>query len=247
MKSTNSRFRCLARNKWALLLKDVSAYALTCLIFFASASAQTPATVKMPDQERVLTGTSATPADLTQPVAARPTVTARLKIGLALSGGGARGIAHVGVLKELEAARIPIDFVAGTSMGSIIGGLYASGMTPAELERRVLSLDWDAVLADRPPREELSLRRKADDLKLSMPIEFGMRDGSLRAPRAAVGSTGLENVLKQLTDGVPNSIEFDKLPIPFRAVATDLVSGEAVVFDRGELASPDISPVQVGG
>ena len=177
-----------------------------------------------------------TPVELTPPVA-RAKPTARPRIGLVLSGGGARGIAHVGVLKTLEEARIPIDFVAGTSMGSIIGGLYASGMTPAELERRVLSLDWDAVLADRPPREELSLRRKADDLKLSLPIEFGMRDGTLRAPRSAVASTGLENVLKQLTDGVPNSIHFNRLPIPFRAVATDLVTGEAVVFDRGELAA----------
>lgn len=166
----------------------------------------------------------------------RPLATKRPKIGLVLSGGGARGLAHVGVLKELEAARIPIDYVAGTSMGSIIGGLYASGMTPAELERRILAMNWDAMFADRPPREELSLRRKVDDLRLTLPLEFGMRDGSLRAPRAAVGSTGLENMLKGLTDGVPNSIAFDRLPIPFRAVATDLVTGEAVVFEKGEMA-----------
>jgi NTE family protein len=162
---------------------------------------------------------------------------ARPKIGLALSGGGARGLAHIGVLKELEAARIPIDFVAGTSMGSIVGGLYASGMPPAELERRVLAMDWDSMFADRPPREELSLRRKADDQKFSLPFELGMRDGVFRAPIAAVGSSGLERMLKALTHEVPPAIEFDRLPIPYRAVATDLVSGEAVVFDRGNLAS----------
>ncbi len=235
------------------------AVALLMLLFLTLAGvqlyAQTPAPANAPEQERVLTGTTPTPAELTKPVT-RPPGHNRPKIGLVLSGGGARGIAHVGVLKELEAARIPIDFVAGTSMGSIIGGLYASGMTPAELERRILAMNWDVVLADRPPREELSLRRKADDLRLSIPIEFGMRDGELRAPRGAVGSTGLENVLKQLTDGVPNSVIFDKLAIPFRAVATDLVTGEAVVFDRGELAAvmrasmsvpAAFAPVEIGG
>jgi NTE family protein len=180
----------------------------------------------------------------------------RPKIGLVLSGGGARGLAHVGVLKELEAARIPVDFVAGTSMGSIVGGLYASGMTPAELERRILAMNWDAMFADRPPREELSLRRKADDLRLSIPIEIGMRDGGLRAPRAAVGSSGLETMLKRLTEGVPGEVQFDRMPIPFRAVATDLVSGEAVVFEHGELAAvmrasmsvpAAFAPVEIGG
>ncbi len=181
---------------------------------------------------------------------------ARPKIGLVLSGGGARGLAHIGVLKELEAARIPIDFVAGTSMGSIVGGLYASGMPPAELERRVLAMDWDSMFADRPPREELSLRRKADDQKLSLPFEIGMRDGAFRAPIAAVGSSGLERMLKALTHEVPPAIEFDRLPIPYRAVATDLVSGEAVVFDRGNLAAvmrasmsvpAAFAPVEIGG
>lgn len=198
---------------------------------------------------------AASAADKTTPVVRAPSHN-RPKIGLVLSGGGARGLAHVGVLKELEAARIPIDFVAGTSMGSIIGGLYAAGMTPGELERRILAMNWDSMFADRPPREELSLRRKSDDLRLSIPFELGMREGQLRAPRAAVGSTGLENMLKGLTDGMPNSIAFDQLPIPFRAVATDLVTGEAVVFDRGELAAvmrasmsvpAAFAPVEIGG
>ena len=188
--------------------------------------------------------------------ASQPAAAPRPKIGLVLSGGGARGLAHVGVLKELEAARIPIDYVAGTSMGSIVGGLYASGMTPAELERRILAMEWDSMFADRPPRDQLSLRRKEDDLRLSIPLEFGMRDGGLRAPRAAVGSSGLETMLKRLTEGVPGDVKFDRMPIPFRAVATDLVSGEAVVFEHGELAAvmrasmsvpAAFAPVEIGG
>lgn len=235
--------------KWLFQRKAV-------VCFFAAiavqiAVAQTDNSVRLPD--------TATAADKTAPVVRPPSQTPihnRPKIGLVLSGGGARGLAHVGVLKELEAARIPIDFVAGTSMGSIIGGLYAAGMTPAELERRILAMNWDSMFADRPPREELSLRRKSDDLRLSIPLELGMRDGQLRAPRAAVGSTGLENMLKGLTEGMPNSVAFDQLPIPFRAVATDLVTGEAVVFDRGELAAvmrasmsvpAAFAPVEIGG
>ena len=216
-------------------------------IFFQTSFAQSEKTEQLPS--------SISAADKTSPVVRAP-VHNRPKIGLVLSGGGARGLAHVGVLKELEAARIPIDFVAGTSMGSIIGGLYAAGMTPAELEKRILAMNWDSMFADRPPREELSLRRKSDDLRLSIPLELGMRDGQLRAPRAAVGSTGLENMLKGLTEGMPNSVAFDQLPIPFRAVATDLVTGEAVVFDRGELAAvmrasmsvpAAFAPVEIGG
>ena len=235
--------------EWAFQRKAVA-------VIFAALAVQVA--VAQADSSRLLPST-ATAADKTAPVV-RPSsqipLHNRPKIGLVLSGGGARGLAHVGVLKELEAARIPIDFVAGTSMGSIIGGLYAAGMTPAELERRILAMNWDSMFADRPPREELSLRRKSDDLRLSIPLELGMRDGQLRAPRAAVGSTGLENMLKGLTEGMPNSVAFDQLPIPFRAVATDLVTGEAVVFDRGDLAAvmrasmsvpAAFAPVEIGG
>ena len=227
-------------------------YKKAVMCFFTAVAVQT-SFAQSEKTEQLPSAVSA--ADKTTPVVRAP-VHNRPKIGLVLSGGGARGLAHVGVLKELEAARIPIDFVAGTSMGSIIGGLYAAGMTPAELEKRILAMNWDSMFADRPPREELSLRRKSDDLRLSIPLELGMRDGQLRAPRAAVGSTGLENMLKGLTEGMPNSVSFDQLPIPFRAVATDLVTGEAVVFDRGELAAvmrasmsvpAAFAPVEIGG
>ncbi|MGB5474598.1 MAG: patatin-like phospholipase family protein, partial [Gammaproteobacteria bacterium] len=87
----------------------------------------------------------------------------RPKIGLALSGGGARGAAHIGVLRVLEQMQIPVDYIAGTSMGSIIGGLYASGMSPDEIEQAFKAIDWDHIFSDAPPRKERSFRRKRDD------------------------------------------------------------------------------------
>ena len=106
-------------------------------------------------------------------------------------------------------------------MGSIVGGLYASGMTPAELERRILAMDWNGMFADRPPRDQLSLRRKQDDLRLSIPLEFGMRDGGLRHAAGGGGSSGLETMLKRLTEGVPGDLKFDRMPIrsgPWRPI-----------------------------
>ncbi|MCL4809269.1 MAG: patatin-like phospholipase family protein, partial [Thermoanaerobaculia bacterium] len=88
----------------------------------------------------------------------------RPRIGLVLSGGSAHGFAHVGVLTVLEELRVPVDVVAGTSMGSVVGGLYASGMSPAEMERLLLTTDWEDLLDDRPSRDRLSYRRKQDDV-----------------------------------------------------------------------------------
>src|SRR5690349_5697002 len=90
----------------------------------------------------------------------------RPRIGLVLSGGGARGFAHVGVLRELQALRVPIDVVAGVSMGAVVGGAYASGRTVEELEQFVRSTDWTSIVADRPPRDDLAFRRREDDLLL---------------------------------------------------------------------------------
>ncbi|TXC67559.1 hypothetical protein FSC37_16675 [Piscinibacter aquaticus] len=111
---------------------------------------------------------------------------ARPRIGLVLSGGGARGLAHVGVLKVLERERVPIDVITGTSMGAIIGGLYASGMSAGQLEAELLKVDWNAVFASRVDRQLLSQRRKEEDFEISPVIEIGMRDGELRAPLGAL-------------------------------------------------------------
>ena len=115
---------------------------------------------------------------------------ARPRVGLVLSGGGARGLSHVGVLKVLEAERIPVDAIAGTSMGAIVGGLYATGMGAAELETAVRGIDWDGIFARRVDRQHLSQRRKEEDFEISPLIEFGLRDGELRAPVGAASSRG---------------------------------------------------------
>jgi NTE family protein len=171
----------------------------------------------------------------------------RPRIGLVLSGGGARGLSHVGVLKVLEQERVPIDAIAGTSMGAIVGGLYASGMRASELDAALRSLDWNEVFARRVERQHLSQRRKEEDFEISPVLEFGMRDGELRAPTAAASSRGLETLLRRFTLPVRNVSDFDKLPIRFRAVATDLETGAAVVLDKGDLALALRSSMSVPG
>jgi NTE family protein len=171
----------------------------------------------------------------------------RPKVGLVLSGGGARGLAHVGVLKVLERERVPVDVVAGTSMGAIVGGLYASGMTVEDIEREFRALDWDALFANRVDRQHLSQRRKEEDFEISPLIELGMRKGELRAPTGAVSPRGLETLLRRFTMPVRTVQRFDALRIPFRAVATDLETGDAVVLDRGDLALALRSSMSVPG
>jgi NTE family protein len=172
---------------------------------------------------------------------------ARPRVGLVLSGGGARGLSHVGVLKVLEAERIPVDAIAGTSMGAIVGGLYATGMSAAEIETAVRAIDWENVFARRVDRQHLSQRRKEEDFEISPVLEFGLRDGELRAPVGAASSRGLESLLRRYTLPVRQVREFDRLPIPFRAVATDLETGAAVVLDRGDLALALRSSMSVPG
>jgi NTE family protein len=172
---------------------------------------------------------------------------ARPRIGLVLSGGGARGLAHVGVLKLLEREHVPIDAIAGTSMGAIIGGLYASGMTAGQLEAELLAVDWDTVFAPRVSREQLSQRRKEEDFEISPVLEIGMHEGELRAPLGALSGRGLETLLRRFTLPVRTVDAFDALPIPFRAIATDMESGQAVILASGDLALALRSSMSVPG
>ena len=185
------------------------------------------------------------------PVAAHaqadPAAQQRPRIGLVLSGGGARGLAHVGVLKVLERERIPVDVVVGTSMGAIIGGLYASGMRAGELEAELTKLNWDSVFAVRVDRQQLSQRRKEEDFEISPVIEMGMNNGEFRVPLGALSGRGLETLLRRFTLPVRNIIDFDKLPIPFRALATDMESGQTVVLSFGDLALALRSSMSVPG
>jgi NTE family protein len=175
-----------------------------------------------------------------------PAAGARPRICLVLSGGGARGAAHIGVLKVLEAMRIPVDCIAGTSMGSLVGGAYAAGMGPAEMERLVGGLSTDKLFKERPPRRDLTIRRKQDDFTNLFTPEIGVQASGLLLPKGAVSGVQLETVLRQLANA-PGFRDFDQLPIPYRAVATDLVAGTPVVFSQGELANVMRASMSVPG
>jgi NTE family protein len=172
----------------------------------------------------IATETSAVPAD-----------GERLRIGLVLGGGGARGAAHIGVLKELERLRIPVDAIAGTSMGAIVGGLYASGVSPDELHRVIESLDWNDAFQDTAQREDLTYRRKQDDVEFPIDFELGLNGGSLQLPMGLIQGQKLGLILRNLTTPVAHVQDFDDLPIPFRAVASDIETGEAYVITQGDL------------
>jgi NTE family protein len=164
-------------------------------------------------------------------------VAARPRIGLVLSGGGARGAAHVGVLKVLEELRIPIDAIAGTSMGAVVGGLYASGMSAAQIEREMAGVDWQDAFRDRPPRRQLNFRRKQEDREFLVQLPLGFRDGNFQLPSGLIQGQKLSQLLRGLTLPVVDVSHFDSLPTPFRAVATDLETGAAVVLQDGDLAT----------
>ncbi|MEG0182357.1 MAG: patatin-like phospholipase family protein [Stenotrophomonas sp.] len=155
---------------------------------------------------------------------------------LVLGGGGARGAAHIGVLKVLERERVPIDCIVGTSMGAVVGGLYASGYTADEIEAVLDRIDWAEVLRDKPPRNERSMRRKEDDLRLLGGVEVGLSNGKIAFPQGLIQGQKLEMLLRRLLLPTWQVRDFDQLPIPFRAIATDIVSGEKVVFAQGDLA-----------
>ena len=171
----------------------------------------------------------------------------RPRVGLVLGGGGARGAAHIGVLRELERHRVPIDAIAGTSMGAIIGGLYASGMSVDELEELVSTLDWSGVMSDKPRRRDLSFRRKQDDAEYPINIELGLRDKELLLPMGVIQGQELDLLLRELTIDVARVNDFDDLPIPFRAVASDIERGEAVVIGEGDLAQAIRASMTVPG
>ena len=160
----------------------------------------------------------------------------RPRICLVLSGGGARGMAHIGVLKVLEELKVPIDCIAGTSMGAVVGGLYASGMTAAQIDSTIRTLDWQEAFRDAPPRRDLAFRRKQDDRNFLVRLPLGLKHGKILLPKGFIQGQKLQETLRQLTLPFSNSTDFDSLPTPFRAVATDLETGNAVLLDKGDLS-----------
>ena len=174
-------------------------------------------------------------------------VPAAAKTCLVLGGGGARGAAHIGVLKVLERERVPVDCIAGTSMGAAVGGLYAAGYTADEIEALLGAVDWRDVFRDDPDRREFTVRRKEEDLALLVDFDFGLRDGALIAPRGAIQGQKMLLLLRRLTLPVWNVEDFDALPIPFRAVAAKIASGEPRVFAGGDLATAIRASMSVPG
>lgn len=159
----------------------------------------------------------------------------RPKIGLVLGGGGARGAAHVGILKVIEEQHIPIDFVVGTSMGAIVGGAYAAGLSPEEIESTLNGIDWEDLFIDDAPREQLSFRHKLDERKFTG-VELGIKNGKVLLPRGAFAGRKLEFLLQSVFLHTAQYDSFDQLGIPFRAVATNIETGDAVVLKSGSLA-----------
>ncbi len=161
----------------------------------------------------------------------------RPRIGLVLSGGGARGAAHIGVLKVLEELHVPVDAIAGTSMGAVVGSLYASGLSADEVATVISSVDWQEAFRDRPPRTALNFRRKQDDREFLVHLPLGLRAHELQLPHGLFQGQKLGQMLRAAMLPVADVADFDHLPIPFRTLATDLGSGEPVVFRAGSLPS----------
>lgn len=172
---------------------------------------------------------------------------ARPKVGLVLSGGGARGAAHIGILKELERMRVPVDYIAGTSMGAIVGGLYASGMSTDEIETALKNIDWDDIFNDQPPREKLSTNRKFDEAFFLINKAVGLKDGRVQLGSGLIQGRKMYLLLQELTLPVSDLTDFDQLSIPFRAVASDIATGESVALGSGDLAAAIRASMSIPG
>ena len=180
----------------------------------------------------------------------------RPKIGLALSGGGTKAGAHIGVLRVIDENRVPIDYIAGTSAGAIIGSMYAAGLTPDEIEAAVAGIDWDDMLEDSPLRADLPFRRKRDSYNYLVRYRPGYNVGEVTLAMGLVHGQKVVQFFRRHFDNYSDVRDFDNLPIPLRVVATDLVNGNAVVIGEGDRAlsvraSMSIpvffTPVEIGG
>jgi len=161
----------------------------------------------------------------------------RPRVGLVLSGGGAKGGAHVGVLKVLEELRVPVDCIAGTSMGALIGAGYASGIPAAELETFLVGIDWSSVVGGVGQRDLQPIEQKRAGVTFSNNFEFGLKHGHILLPGGMVRTAGIEDLLRTYVARARMVSDFDRLPIPFRAVATDMITGEMVVLASGDIAT----------
>ena len=154
-----------------------------------------------------------------------------------LAGGGAKGGAHVGVLKVLEELHVPIDCIAGTSMGALIGGGYAAGIPADELEKFLVAIDWKRVVGSQGRRDLEPIEQKRSGPTYSNEFEFGVTPDGLATPAGLINTSNVEDLLRVYVARARLETDFDKLPIPYRAVATDMVSSKMVVLGEGDLAT----------
>ena len=180
---------------------------------------------------------SAAWADAAPAAQAGPAPSTRPRIGLVLAGGGAKGGAHVGVLKVLEEMHVPVDCVAGTSMGALVGAGYASGIPAAELQEFVVGIDWKSVVGGLGQRDLQPIEQKRAGVTYSNNFELGLKDDRLVLPGGMVNTASIEDLLRNYVAKARMQPSFDRLPIPYRAIATDMITGEMVVLDRGDLAT----------
>ena len=169
--------------------------------------------------------------------AGQPADNDRPRVGLVLAGGGAKGGAHVGVLKVLEQLHVPIDCIAGTSMGALVGGGYASGIPAAELEKFLGEIEWRKVVGGQGRRDLEPVEQKRVGAIYSNDFEFGITPNGVTTPGGLINTSNVEDLLRTYVASARLETDFDRLPIPYRAVATDMVSGRMVVLDQGDLAT----------
>src|SRR5262245_7961959 len=169
--------------------------------------------------------------------AAGATEANRPRVGLVLAGGGAKGGAHVGVLKVLEQMHVPIDCIAGTSMGALVGGGYASGIPAAELEAFLVNIEWNKVVGSEGRRDLEPVEQKRAGATYSNDFEFGITPSGVTTPGGLINTSNVEDLLRTYVASARLETDFDNLPIPYRAIATDMVSGSMVVLDQGDLAT----------
>ena len=160
---------------------------------------------------------------------------ARPKIGLALSGGGAKGIAHVGVLKWLEENKIPVDYVAGASIVAYVGALYSVGYSAQEIEAMMYSLDWQSGYSDAVPRQDLYFYDKQQLSEFNIPFDLGFSDGQFKTPKGWLQGQSMLRLLYESFGVLPNMSNFSELPIPLRVVTTDLSNRRSVILSKGNL------------
>ncbi|NJD32145.1 MAG: hypothetical protein FIB04_09690 [Gammaproteobacteria bacterium] len=190
---------------------------------------------------------SPTLADASADAAATAPAKRRPRIGLVLGGGGAKGAAHVGVLRVLDEMHVPIDCVAGTSMGALVGGTFAAGSNAVELETSIHQISWKDTIAFQGARVEEPMRRKNAGVIYSNQLEFGIRDGAITPPAGLINAQRIDQTIEYLVARSRGVTDFDQLPIPFRAVATDMQKGEMVVLSQGDLGRAMRASMSVPG